>query len=453
MIKAEAWLTTHDLTKKLQSDSVQHLKRESEAGDHVYKININAAKTFQEMDGFGASFTDASAWLIHERLDEATRSEVMRKLFDRTEGIGMTFIRQPMGACDFNDEMYSYNELGPNETDYGLEHFTIEHDQRHIIPLLQEALRISRDIKIMASPWSPPGWMKTSGQMIGGRLKPECYGVYADYFVRFIHAYEREGITIYAVTPQNEPGYEPSQYPGMLMTAEEQIEFIRHLGPAFRRNHIFALIMCYDHNWDVMDYAQKVLGNSEINNYVAGSAWHCYGGKHEAMSVIQQQFPDKGIWFTEASGGEWIPPTQAAFLDQMKHVIRCSRNGSKSIVWWNIALDEKNGPTVLKKSTCRGLLRISRETGEVEYNLDYYTLGHISKFVIPGAMRIDSNTYEDQLETAAFRNPDGTIILIASNRTSDPKSVKVQVGSECFGYEIPGDSAATLQFKQVTNED
>lgn len=446
MLRAEAWVTTPDLSKRMEKAAVLY-EQKDEAGtaDDGITVRVDTGITYQRMDGFGASFTDASAILIHGRLTPESRSEVMKKLFDRDEGIGMSFLRQPMGACDFNDEIYSYNELEPGETDYGLEKFSIGHDELHIIPLLQEALQLNPAVKVMASPWSPPGWMKTSGHMIAGTLRSECYDVYAEYFVRFIQAYEAAGIPIYAVTTQNEPGYEPDQYPGMIMTAAEQIAFIKLLGPALRNNGLPALIMCYDHNWDITDYACKVLGDPEVSKYVAGTAWHCYGGSHEAMSLVGERFPDKGIWFTEASGGEWIPPHREAFLDQMKHVIRTTRNGSQSVVWWNIALDENNGPTVLRKSTCRGLLKISQATGEVQYNLDYYTMGHISKFVEPGALRIESDHYADELETAAFLNPNGSVVLILSNRTVEEKQVRAAVGTEVFSFRIPAEGAATLK--------
>lgn len=446
----QAWFTTPDLSLKLQEQPVRGSGKEETdlTGETAVRIEVREEERYQTMDGFGASFTDASAYLIQGVLDEAGRAAVMRRLFDREAGIGMSFLRQPMGACDFNHEIYSYCDLPPGEKDPDLKRFSVAHDEPYILPLLKEALRIRPDLRVMASPWSPPGWMKTSGSMIGGTLLPEYYGVYAEYFVRFIHAYIEAGIPVYAVTPQNEPGYEPEQYPGMRMTPEEQITFIKVLGPALRKNGLDTLILCYDHNWDVPEYAERVLGDPEAALYTAGTAWHCYGGRHEAMSRVAERFPDKGVWFTEASGGEWIPPMRDAFLDQMKHVIRCCRNGSKTIVWWNVALDERNGPTVLRKSTCRGLLRITQETGEVEYNLDYYTMGHISRFVLPGAVRIGSDTLEDRVESAAFRNPDGSGVLILSNRTPDPVGVQVQAGNGSVRLTLPGEGAATLRWEE-----
>jgi len=446
MTMAKAWVTTADLRRRLERLEVVCVEGEPAGGDSGGRtIRVDEALRYQTMDGFGASFTDASAFLVHQVLGRSEANEVMERLFDSETGIGLSFLRQPMGACDFNAEMYSYDERPEGEEDFELAFFSIDHDRPSIIPLLQDALRRNPELKIMASPWSPPGWMKTSGKLIGGTLRRECYGVYADYFVRFIQAYAAEGLPIYAVTVQNEPGYEPPHYPGMLMSAEEQVVFIRdYLGPAFALKGIDTLILCYDHNWDITDYTRRILADPGVASYVAGSAWHCYGGRHEAMGKVGEAFPGKGIWFTEASGGEWIWPMREAFQDQMRHVVRCARNGAKTVVWWNIALDEHNGPTVLPRSTCRGLLRIAQETGGVEYNLDYYTMGHIAKFVRPGAVRLASDSLPDDLETAAFRNPDGAIVLILSNQTAEDKTVELCRGSCRYRLHAPGDSAITL---------
>ena len=229
-------------------------------GAENHTVVIDEEQTFQEMDGFGASFTDSAAYLIHRVLDTRQRSELMTRLFDPSEGIGLSVLRQPMGASDYARDFYSYNDMPEGETDVELEQFSIAHDEEDIIPLLQEALRLNPDVKLMGSPWSPPGWMKTSGSMIGGELKPEYYSVYANYFVRYIQGYEANGLPIYAITPQNEALYSPGHYPGMLMLPEAQSDFIKnHLKPQFVKNGIDTKILCYDHNWDKPDYPLTVL--------------------------------------------------------------------------------------------------------------------------------------------------------------------------------------------------
>ncbi|BFH59958.1 glycoside hydrolase family 30 protein [Paenibacillus azoreducens] len=444
---ANVWLSTIDQQQKLQLQQPAVIVETAAAHKAVKRIRVEADKRYQEMDGFGASFTDASAYLVQRVLDGKSRREVMKKLFDPEEGIGISFLRQPMGATDYTTEIYSYDDMPEGEEDFLLEHFSIDHDRDYVIPAVLEALSINPAIKVMASPWSPPGWMKTSGHMITGKLRPACYGVYAQYFVKFVQAYEAAGIPIYAVSIQNEPGYEPKEYPGMLMTPQEEAEFIRnHLGPAFEKAGIQAKILCYDHNWDVPQHPLGILSDREAARYIAGVAWHVYGGEHEAMSQVKEAYPDKEAWFTEASGGSWIPPFRTAFLDQMKHVIRTTRNWSKSVVWWNLALDERNGPTVLSNSTCRGLVQINQASGDVKYELDYYTMGHISKFVMPGAYRIGSTTFRDELETAAFLNRDGRTVLILSNRTEQEQTVEIDTGKGFFALTLPGGAAATAKW-------
>ncbi|WP_448375921.1 glycoside hydrolase family 30 protein [Fervidobacterium sp.] len=443
-----SWLTTADQKYMLQQIDIT--KPVIVNYQEEYKIVLNSDKKYQQMDGFGASFTDASAYLVYKKLSPEKRKEVMERLFDREKGIGISFLRQPMGATDYTTKIYSYADLpvGVKE-DPDLKYFSIEHDKEYIIPLLKEAISINPYLKVMASPWSAPGWMKTTGSMIGGSLIRSYYPTYAKYFVKFIKSYEAEGIPIYAITVQNEPLYVPKEYPGMKMDWVEQADFIgEHLGPLFEKEGIKTKILTYDHNWDNTTYAAYVLSHEKASKYVDGSAWHFYGGKHEAMSKIKEMFPDKEIWFTEGSGGDWVPAFFNAYMDLMMHVIRIPRNWSKTVVWWNIALDEKRGPTILSNSTCRGLIEVNQKTGEVKYNLDYYVLGHISKFVLPGAYRIDSYTYQDKLESVAFENPDGTKVLIVSNRANTSKHMKVlENDAELFSYILPGYASATFVWK------
>lgn len=441
------WLTTTNQKNLLTPQpSVTPVKvsREKNPADALV-IQVDPAKTFQEMDGFGASFTDASAWLVSNVLDEQARTQLMTNLFDPSKGIGMSFLRQPMGATDFARNMYTYDDMPQGEQDMSMEHFTIAHDKEYIIPRLLEARQLNPQLKIMASPWSPPAWMKTSDNLIGGMLRGDAYDAFAKYFVSFIKAYQAEGLPIYAVSPQNEPLYSPSEYPGMKMQPYEQANFIKdHLGPQFEKNQLDTKILVYDHNWDNPIYPEIVF--QQAGKYVAGAAWHCYGGTHDAMTKVYNKFPDKGVWFTEASGGQWVPPFHDAFADQMMHIIRATRNYAKTVVWWNIALDEKNGPTLLKNSTCRGLVKIDTTTREITYNVDYYTMGHISKFVKPGALRIESGNYHDTLETTAFKNPDGSIVLIAHNRTVKDHVLTIRYGSSEFQYKLTGKAAATFQW-------
>ncbi|MFC7682132.1 glycoside hydrolase family 30 beta sandwich domain-containing protein [Paenibacillus sp. GCM10028914] len=417
-------------------------------------VVIDETQTFQELDGFGASFTDSSAYLIHQVLDAEQRSELMTQLFDAKEGIGLSVLRQPMGASDYARNFYSYNDMPEDQSDIELKHFSISHDEEDIIPLLQEALRINPEIKLMASPWSPPGWMKTSGSMIGGELKKEYYSVYADYFVRYIQGYATKGLFIYAVTPQNEALYSPGHYPGMIMLPEEQSDFIKnHLKPQFLKNNIDTKILCYDHNWDKPDYPLTVL--EQAGDAVDGVAWHWYGGKPSAQSEVFEAFPNKEVHFTEGSGGEWIPPFEQAFSNVMRTGIEILRNYSKSYVLWNMALDEKNGPTVpgFGNSTCRGIVTVNQQTIELTYTLDYYALAHFSKCIRPKAVRISSSSSSELIRSVAFKNTDGSIAIVLFNDSEEMENVSLNLkGTEILTFRLESKSALTMMMKDVHSE-
>ncbi|QUL53137.1 glycosyl hydrolase [Paenibacillus tritici] len=414
-------------------------------------VEIDAGQTYQEMDGFGASFTDSAAYLIHQVLDEAQRTEVMSKLFHPQEGIGLSFLRNPMGASDYARSVYSYNDLPEQETDPSLERFSIAHDEADIIPLLQQALKLNREIKLMASPWSAPGWMKTSGSMIAGQLKPENYRVYADYFVRYIQAFAAHGLPVYAVTVQNEPLYEPHHYPSMLMLPEEQLEFIqRELKPSFRKHGLNTKIFCYDHNWDRPDYSLTVLEQAEAE--VDGVAWHWYGGAPAAQSEVLAAYPDTEVHFTEGSGGEWIPPFEQAFSNVMRTGIEILRNHSKSFVLWNMALDEQNGPAVpgFGKSTCRGVVTVNQQTRELTYTLDYYALAHFSKVIRPRALRLGTTASHEQLRSVAFRNRDGSVAVVLFNDGEAEETVAVKLqGEEMLTFSMAPKSAVSLKLSET----
>lgn len=396
--------------------------------EKITTVKLDEQQAFQEMDGFGASFTDSSAYLINQVLGEEQRQEVMRKLFDAEDGIGLSVLRNPMGASDYARTIYSYDDRPATEKDTELAHFSITHDEADIIPLLKQALELNSEIKLMASPWSAPGWMKTSGSMIAGELKPEYYQAYADYFVKYIQAFEAHGLATYAVTPQNEPLYEPQHYPSMLMLPEAQRDFIKnYLKPSFVKHNIQTKILCYDHNWDRPDYPLTVLDYAE--DEVDGVAWHWYGGNASAQSEVLKAFADKEVHFTEGSGGEWIPPFEQAFSNVMRTGIDILRNHSKSFVLWNMALDEKNGPTVpgFGTSTCRGIVTVNQETKELTYTLDYYALAHFSKVIRPKAVRIEASTNQEVIRAVAFKNTDDSIAVVLFNDSDKAENLSLSL--------------------------
>jgi glucosylceramidase len=443
----EVYLSTVDQTHLFSKVEDATVFVKGQAPTSGFDVRINPNITYQTIVGSGASFTDASAYLINQVLSNEDRDDLMIKLFDREEGIGLSFVRQPMGASDFARDFYTYNDMPKGQTDETLQNFSIDHDRTDIIPLLQQALRINPDLKIMASPWSAPGWMKTTDSTVGGQLKPQYYPVYGEYFAKFIEAYKSEGIDIYAITPQNEPLYVPVHYPGLGMNAQQQTNFIKNgLVPAFQKAGIETKILVYDHNWDRKDYPLDIL--KSIPDLVDGVAWHVYGGQVTAMSEVKREFPDHDVYFTEASGGEWVPPFEQAFLGEIKTGIDVFRNHSKTYVLWNFALDENNGPVVpgFGRSTVRGMVTVNQQTGELIYNLDYYALAHFSKFTQPDAIRIDSTKAEGNFTSVAFLNPDQTVCLVVYNISNQSRNALIHLDDQTIVIPMVGKAVATVTF-------
>lgn len=411
-------------------------------------ITVNETAKFQEIEGFGASLTDSSAWLLSKKLTDAQRKATLEMLFDPKKGIGLSVLRQPMGASDFALNHYSYDDMPPGETDPVLKKFSIEHDRAYILPLLKEALALNPNLKIIASPWSPPGWMKTSDSMIRGALLPSAYGPLASYFVNFVKAYEKEGVPVFAVTMQNEPVNLPTNYPGMDMTAGEQARFLRDdLGPAFRKAGIRSKILVFDHNWDLIDFPITLLNDAEAAEFASGIATHCYGGSATAQSELHERFPDKEIWMTECSGGEW---QKGKLLEQqVRLVIGILRNWGKAVILWNLALDQNHEPFLGGCTNCRGIVTIRDDVtpAEVLPTVDYTALAHASKFLMPGARRIESNTFEQgSLEDVAFQNPDGSIVLVVLNGSSGIVSFNIGWKGKFATRKLPPSAVATFRW-------
>src|SRR5260370_521071 len=280
------------------------------------------------MEGFGGSFIDSSGWVVYKKLNSTQRTDLMTNLFSPTNGIGLGLLRQPLGASDFSTiGNYSYDDMPAGQTDPSLTNFSINHDKAYIIPVLKQALQLNPAVKIIGTPWSPPGWMKTSGSVIGGNLKPEAYAPLANYFLKYVQAYQAEGVTVDYLTVQNEPLYIPPGYPGMGMASTEQASFIKNnLGPLLAANHLNTRILCYDHNWDAASYPETVLADAAAAQYVSGVAWHWYGGDVNAQSVVHNQFPSQDVFVTEASGGTWQGSDAKGYQAALSLVINGSRN-------------------------------------------------------------------------------------------------------------------------------
>ena len=411
-------------------------------------ITVDDSVKYQQIDGFGASLTDSSAWLISQKLTAPQRHELLQMLFDHKKGIGLSMLRQPMGASDFALKGYTYNDMPQGQTDPDMKHFSIDHDREQIVPILREVLALNPYLKIIGSPWSPPGWMKTSGSMIQGTLLPSAYAPLAKYFVRYIQAYEASGVPIFAVTPQNEPLNIPDDYPGMGMSSDEQTKFIRdNLGPAFRSARIKAKILAFDHNWDLIDFPIRVLSDRQAAAFIPGIAIHCYGGSPTAQTELHNRFPDKDIWLTECSGGEW--QKGKLLEEQVRLIISTTRNWAKGVILWNLALNQNHEPFLGGCKTCRAIVTIddSVSPSRIIPTVDFTALGHASKFVAPGAFRIDSSTFEqDRLEAVAFRNPDGSIVAIVLNGGTAAATFNLSWKDKYASYHLEPAAVATFRW-------
>ncbi len=467
--QARVWVTTVDRAELLHERTPVTFSR---AQSTQTTITVDPSRSYQSMDGFGGAITDSSATVLY-RLSPTAREQAMRSMFDPAQGIGISFLRQPIGASDFiaSPTAYTYDDVPAGEKDFGLNHFSIAHDQSQILPLLRRARQLNPQLSIVATPWSPPAWMKTGDSLIGGQLidDPAVYRAYAQYLVRFVQAYAAAGVPVDYLTVQNEPqNRAPSGYPGTDMPVAQELKVIEALGPMLQAASPRTKILAYDHNWTThpgdiastppgrspeTDYPYEILA-SPAAKWIAGTAYHCYSGDPSAQNALHAAYPDKGIWFTECSGSHGATDTPEQYFrgtltwHARTLTIGTTRDWAKSVIAWNVALDANGGPHTGGCDTCTGLLQVN-DDGTVTTNAEYYTIGHLSKFVKPGAVRIASTSFgttgwNGELMDVAFRNPDGSTALVVHNENDDPRSFAVAVGGESFEYTLPGGALATF---------
>jgi glucosylceramidase len=446
--KAQMWLTRGDKSKLLSKEPDISILDSNKTPFAV--VTLDTTSSFQVIEGFGAGLTGSSAFLFHEKMDAAKRAETLKDLFDPDEGIGISYLRLTMGASDFSLSDFSYDDMPPGQTDFDLENFSLDQDLDDVVPVLQEILQIHPDIKLMGTPWSPPAWMKTSNSMKGGKLKPECYDVLARYFARYVKEMESLGIPITSVTPQNEPLYFTAGYPCMEMQATDQADFIKnHLGPTFQAQGIQTKIIVYDHNWDVPQYPIAILNDPEAKQYVSGSAFHAYAGDVSAMSAVHSAHPDKDLYFTEISGGGWATDFSENLMWFMKNIlIGTVQNWSATVLFWNLCLNEYDGPQNNGCGNCRGVITYKTYNGQVIKNEEYYAIAHFSKFVRPGAVRLAYNKPASiiNIGISAFLNPDGSKAMVVANYNNDSRTFCLNQGGKYFTCNVPGKSVATYHW-------
>jgi glucosylceramidase len=311
-----------------------------------------------------------------------------------------------------------------------------------VIPVMKEILAIAPQIKILGSPWSAPAWMKTNGKVKGGELKPEFCEAFAIYLTKYVQAMKAEGITIDAITVENEP-LNPKNTPSMVVFANEEGEIIgKHLGPSFAKNGIKTKILLYDHNPDVTSYPLSILGDAVASPYVDGTAFHLYGGDASALTPVHDAFPNKNLYLTEQSVNSRPNGPFGIAAAVARVPIGSTRNWSKNVLFWNLAADPQNGPHTNDGGCtgCSGAITI--DGNNVNRNLAYYALAHFSKFVPAGSVRIWSSESE-QLSTVAFLRPDGKIALVAANVGNFDKAFAVRYHGKTFTTTIPTEGVAT----------
>ncbi len=446
-----ALTTTNDsggrtVTRGLQQQTPISFASTSASASQTITVNENT--TYQQFVGAGASFTDTAAWLMNSSgaLSTATRNSTMTSLFSPTSGIGLDFLRNPMGASDLARSNYTYDDMPAGQTDPTLAHFSISHDLADVVPLTKQAQQLNPNVKILASPWTAPPWMKDNGAYAQGYLQAQYYGAYAQYFVKYIQAYAAQGIHIDYVTPQNEPGC-CAGYPSMQWT-ESGLDFFvgTDLLPALHAAGLTTKVLINDWNWSAYDaWASQLMNDTAIRNdsLFGGIAWHGYDGNVTEQTTVHNQFPSTIAYDTEHSGGTWIANQQN---EDMNNIISYTRNWGVSVVKWSLAVDQNMGPHNGGCGTCTGLITVHNGdsvSGRVDNTIEYYDTGQLTKFVKPGAFRIDSSA-NTTIPNVAWKNPDGSKALVAYNGGGSAVSVKVNWGNESFTYSIPAATSATF---------
>ncbi|HMK24706.1 MAG TPA: glycoside hydrolase family 30 beta sandwich domain-containing protein [Chitinophagaceae bacterium] len=433
------WLTTGDKNNLLTKQTTP--LDFSSLTNTLPTINVDSTQTFQTIDGFGYTLTSGSAEVINQ-LDPAGKNALLNELFGNGENsLGINFLRIGIGATDLSAAVYSYDDMPAGQTDPALLQFSLSPDQAALIPLLKQIVLINPSIRLLATPWSAPAWMKDNNNSIGGSLIPGYYQVYANYFVKYIQAMQAEGLMIYAITPQNEPLH-PGNNPSMYMTAAQQALFIKnHLGPSFNAAGITAKIIIYDHNCDRPDYPLDILNDAAARQYIDGSAFHLYAGNITVLSQVYTAFPDKHIYFTE----QYTSSNSSFSGDLVWHlrnvIIGSMRNYSRVALEWNLATNPAYGPHTSGGCTiCLGALTIG--SGMVTRNVSYYIIAQVSRFIPAGSVRIASDNYGN-LYTAAFLRPDGKKVMIVLNDAGTTQQFNIKFKNKMLATVLPGNSAAT----------
>lgn len=444
-----AFLSDVDEKFKKQEDGYLKVYYTSELDDTTgWIIQVDMESENQTIDGFGAAFTDTATYLF-DSLPEETRKDVLVKLFDEEQGIGLDLVRNPIGASDFSLEYYTYDDMPEGETDYELEHFDFSKASAQVA-LTKEAMEINPDIKLFLAPWSAPLWMKTkyvwntATEMT--KLRRDCYDVYADYLVKCIQGYEDQGVPVYSISVQNEP-LVVTNWPSMYWEWDELANFtIDRMAPALEEAGLTTKIHNLDHNWQRLDQGGDKLMAATMG-VSAGMAFHWYSKDPERMVEIAEKFPGIEMYVTEASYDR--PSDLSCMLEICSYATRSLRCGAQGYIMWNMAIGPNGGPTYndinLQNS---GLVTIDDEAGTAVFTGDYYSMAHFSKFIHQGAVALDSTDTGAEtnykLTNIVTRNPNGTMTAVIVNRQREAALCKLVLGDQVIEVNMDGRSIVTL---------
>jgi glucosylceramidase len=430
------------------TDDTQRMKRarsaawkSASAASTPDTVTLDPTKKFQEVLGFGGAFTDAACYTFN-RLDPAAREKVFHELFHPSE-MGLSVCRTCIGASDYSATVYSFDEGDP---DPDLKRFSIEHDRAYILPMLREARKANPDLFLFSSPWSPPGWMKSNGSMLGGSMRRKYMPAYANYFVKFLQGYEAEGVPVQAVTVQNEVDTDQDgRMPACIWPMEYEADFVRtQLGPAFERNGIKTKIWLIDHNYNLWGRAMGELETPDVRRYSNAIAWHGYLGRPEWIDRVHTAYPDCEMYWTEG-GPDYTDPNYAKDWSKWSSTFTgVLRNWCRSITAWNLALDETGHPNI-GPFPCGGVLTINSKSQEISYSGQYWAFAHYSRFIRRGARRIDSQSLAPDLDHAAFENPGGKRILVLTN-TGPSRDCKIRLGDKTAVIPLSPNSVTTVEW-------
>ena len=464
---AKVSLTLADQSKLVQPQADVPIVLDAAPAANELSIRVDPTKTYQTMDGVGATMTESSAYLFSTKLTANQRGLVFPALFNKQVGAGIDVVRVPWGVTDFSLGEYTYNDNPPGGTDAPQNNFSISHDQQYMLPRLQDAKSVNPSLKLIMAPWSAPLWMKNipfpTHPYAVGPLKSEFFDSYGTYLIKAVNGYASHNLTPYAFTAQNEP-ITPTFNPSMFFDSTSQRNLIKNnVGPKVAANPVQPKLLAHDEDWwDEHEAAgttlndKTVLADAAAAPYIGGVAYHCYHGESTKQLLVQKAYPAKDIHVTECTGSNTPPENwDDDFRWGMRNmIINPTRNYAKSSLYWNLALDENAGPRTYTDAgcqNCRGIMTVTN-AGTVAFNNEYYILSHYGKFVDPGAQRVDSTTYgEGSVETVAFKNPDGKKTLIALNSGAQSRSFVVREGNAAFRYTLPAGAAATFTWDMPAN--